>query len=134
MREPPNGEENQGTDKVCVCVCSRVGQRGRGLKIGGPRKEERKVGERCHFPRQREQCCNCVHKTSSSTALLFEPFKFATRPTITPLTYQPSPDPSLFQATEEICFSSLSSPSASPSPIRGCRFFSSLWYLAMSEA
>lgn len=23
MRKPPNGEENQGTDKVCVFVCFR---------------------------------------------------------------------------------------------------------------
>ena len=43
------------------------------------------------------------------------------------------PGPSLgSQATEEICFWSSCSPSGSP--IRGWRFLSSRWYLAMREA
>ena len=47
---------------------------------------------------------------------------------------QQAPPPSLAgsQATEEICFWSSCSPSGSP--MRGWRFLSSRWYLAMREA
>lgn len=47
---------------------------------------------------------------------------------------QHAPPPSLAgsQATEEICFWSSCSPSGSP--MRGWRFLSSRWYLAMREA
>lgn len=54
---------------TCVFVCWRVGQRERRLKIDrGPRKEDKKVGERCQFKRQRETHDDRVHKTSSSTS------------------------------------------------------------------
>lgn len=121
---------------MCLCVVSRLGQRERWLKIDvGPRMDGRqKLGERWQL-KGRGRCNSClnglVDETSNSPLaepLIPNPSDFDTQ------THHPSPAPASFQATDEICFSSLSSPSASPSPISGCLFFSSRWYLAISEA
>lgn len=52
-------EKNQETDKVCVCL--RVGHRGRRLKIErGPRKEDRKWEKGVSLRVKRERYHNCL--------------------------------------------------------------------------
>lgn len=59
---------------VYVCVLESGTEREKAKNRNRTKKGRQKVGERCQFMRQRERYHNCVHKTISSTSLLFEPF------------------------------------------------------------